>query len=250
MRRVVGWTLLWLGLWAAFGAARAGAEAEAEAEAQEEADRRLCRLVAESPVALEDAVRELAASGRKVVAARFLAGVEGLTFEVLAAAPGEGVGFERLHGPVGMDGWRRQVEAPPPPADLARAARFEALLSVSGIPVDEACRRALSARDPAGRRPVRLVAVEPREEAGAVRIACTVVLGDLPWTTLHGAQGVLQGLRPPAYVEAREEAARRWKGKELPEVDLEHGVWINVDGPVRLADLRGSPVLVALTDPG
>lgn len=250
MKRVVAKALLWLGLLLAFGPGWAGAKDTVGAESEEEADRRLCALVAESPVALEAAVREVAALGRRVLGARFLAGAAGLELEVLAFDP-EGPGaFERLRGPVEATGWRREVQAPPPPADLVRAARFEALLGLSAIAVDEALRRALAARDPEGRRAVRLVAFEPRREGESVRMACTVVVEGLPWTTWHGADGGLQELRPPPYVAARAEAARRWKGKELPEVDFAQGEWINVDEPVRLARWRGSHVLVALTDPG
>jgi hypothetical protein len=85
---------------------------------------------------------------------------------------------------------------------------------------------------------------------GGVRLRCTVVVDGLPWTTLHAADGRVESLLRPAYLEEREEAAKRWKGRPLPEVDLEHAAWLNVDSPPRLADLRGSFVLVALTDPG
>lgn len=220
--------------------------------AAEVRDRVLCARVVSSPCALLAAVEQAIASGRLALDAAFeLDEADVLSIHVTTVgSAGEVTDFERLTGWVNEECWAPWRKPLTDSLDVARAARCQTLLAQTQTTLGHVLAQLACAQRPAkGSLPGVPLSIRPSLVAGKPYFAGRASIEGAPWEVSQDfASGHVLELRPPEYVRAREEAARRWLGKRLPELDVQGARWLNVEVPPTLAGWKGSPVLVVLTN--
>lgn len=226
--------------------ARATAGEDAPAD-QEGRDRTFVEAILAQPRTLEAALAETPEDAVAVAAAYHVEDDGRVRIEVLERARTDEHTYRvRVVGPAAGESETHSLDAPDA---VARAATAGTLFSQADATLEEVGRKALRARD-GDRRASRVLAIEPEATEDGVGFRCTVLVEGLPWTTHHRASGQLLRLERPPYLKEREDAAKRWVGRRLPDVDVEGGVWVNIERSPSLSDWRGSWVLLLLTDPG
>jgi hypothetical protein len=223
-------------------------DARAEDDEVARHDRALCERAAASPVTLADALARETRGGRVALAAAFqLRGTELLLVVSSAGAAGEASDFVEAVGPVTDAGWTPTRRVLAEPGEVAEAARRQALLALADRPLAASLARVAGpASDVPSPAPLR---AHPRLLARRPVVETVVAKDGVPWTgAVDLLSGAVRASEPPAYVAARERAARTRVGKPLPALVVPGGRWLNVAGLPPMAGWAGEPVLVLITN--
>ncbi len=215
-------------------------------------ERALCARVVSSPCMLAAAVEQASARGRIALDATFeLDEADVLSIHVTTVGPaGEATDYERLTGRVNEECWAPWRKPLIDSVDVARAARGQTLLAQTQTTLGHALVQLASAQRPAkGSLSGVPLSIRPSLVAGKPTFVGRASIEGAPWeVTQDFASGRALELRPPEYVKAQEEAARRWLGRRLPELDVQGARWLNVEVQPTLKGWKGHPVLVVLTN--
>lgn len=236
----------------AFAASPAHAEdaapAEVERSAQERADMELCQAVLDAPITLAEAVARVSRKDEQALAAEFARGADGQLLLTVWTQKGTTLDAEffAYTSEATTSGWdpaRRPVGIS---QGLVKVARWATLSEDRETNLGEVLSRTLKARHHDKREAVAAISAEPSADGFNTR----VVVDGLPWGVEHNQGGRVVRMTRPPYLEEREEAARRWVGRQLPELDVEKAEWLHTQETPRLGGLAGRVVLLHVTDPG
>ncbi len=224
------------------------APAEVVRSAPERADMELCQAVVAAPVTLAEAVARVSRTPEHALAAEFSRGADGHLVLTVWTQKGRTLDAEffAYTGALTTSGWDLAKKPVGVSQGLVKVARWATFMEERENKLEEVLDRTLKARHHDKREAVAAISVEPALEGFETR----VVVDGLPWGVEHNKSGRIVRMKRPPYLEEREEAARRWVGRQLPELDVEKAEWLNTKEPPRLSALTGRVVLLLVTDPG
>ncbi len=219
------------------------------AAAEEPAEPDLATAIAESPLELWEAVTRGGARNGATLRAGFALDTNGrLVLRMLVrTVKDEAERFEEWRGPLYDQVWapRRRVLADG--EEIANARRLDDLVRKSKRTLSTAVTSSRGVQREDESWPGVPVSIEPTLRDGEVRTEAIVIIDSRYYrVTQILDSGIILSTKPaeePVRIEAD-------PPRTLPELTVPDGIWVNAGEPPTLASWKGSPILVAVADPG
>ncbi len=214
---------------------------------------KLAQAVLKSPVDLYTAAARSELKKGVVLRAAFALDTRGKLVAriLLRSAEGEASAFEEWTGQVYDDCWTPRRRFLVQPEALAQARRLDALVRGGKRSVLAAITSSRGPQHEDKRWPGTAVSIEPTTVDGETRFVSLVVHEErLRRVTQAREAGEILASVAVAEDPAQVAVDAHPRVTHMPPLAVPEGIWFFADRPPTLEGMRGSPVLIAVSDPG